>query len=146
MHRARARAATSPRGPSTRSRCVTPPVLASLLLSAKFTLTHPALQDALGHQTLSTKPTAPATRFGSSKRSELASSNAAPGPGTYRLKTTLGAACTGARTRWPSSHSPLELRICRRERHWEVRDCTQGALWQRRAGRPGQDLHLPGAR
>ena len=49
------------------------------------------MQNAMGEQALSTKPSAPRTRFGSSKRSDLASGNAAPGPGTYKLKSTLGA-------------------------------------------------------
>ena len=45
----------------------------------------------MGSQTLSTKPTAPQTRFGSGKRTELATKTAAPGPGAYKLKSTIGA-------------------------------------------------------
>ncbi|KAK9795905.1 hypothetical protein WJX73_006623 [Symbiochloris irregularis] len=48
------------------------------------------LQDGLGRQVLSTKNSASASRFGTSKRSSMALKTDAPGPGAYKVKSPLG--------------------------------------------------------
>ena len=50
------------------------------------------VQEALGRQVLSTRPTSAQPRFGTSKRSSMAVKTDSPGPGAYRIKASLGEA------------------------------------------------------
>lgn len=48
------------------------------------------LQDTISKQVLSTVPSPPRVRFGTSKRQGMAEKTDAPGPGAYKLKPVMG--------------------------------------------------------
>lgn len=54
------------------------------------------LQDTISKQVLSTVPSPPRVRFGTSKRAGMAEKTDAPGPGAYKLKPVMGEVLGGA--------------------------------------------------
>ena len=64
------------------------------------------MQEAMGKQVLSTRPSSAAPRFGSSKRSSMAIKTDSPGPGAYRIKASLGEHTLKRRERPPKILSP----------------------------------------